>query len=553
LLVLLCAAAALHAQDSPSTEQLFAQERWAEVASRLAAVNDRSAEQEYEYGLALAHLQRWQQARTALAHGASLHPHDKRFPVELAGIAFKRKDNGKAIGYLRRALRLDAKDDYAKQFLATLYFLEGNTEAAVKYWNRLVPPKPEIAEVRSDPPLQVRPALLDHAFDFSPAASLTLPQALSTEARLNLLGVFSNYRLSLTARSDGRFDSVLRAQELNGFGDGTINVLLRTFRGLPFQEVTPAYYNFHGSAINLITLARWDANKRRYWAELSAPLGRSPQWRYRLSFDSRNENWEIRNGFTGPAPLLASLNLIREAGALEITRLIGWRWQWALGAELSNREFRNAAPGSSLTPPLLEAGFQIKQTAGLRYEILRSPEHRLRVSTALLSSAGRLWSQPGEAFEKFQASLRAHWLPQLKGDDFETSWGAHAGKTFGQLPFDELFMLGLERDNDPDLWMRAHTGTRDGRKGSAPLGRDYFLASWETDKNLCSNGFFNLKLGPFIDTGSITSRGTTLGSRKWLVDTGAEAKLRVLGVGVALVFGKDLRTGSNAFYATLAR
>jgi hypothetical protein len=345
----------------------------------------------------------------------------------------------------------------------------------------------------------------------------------------------------------------LRAQELGGFGEGKLSAVLRTFRGLPFQEVTPAYYNLHGSAINMIALARWDADKRRYWAQLSAPLGQTPQWHYRISFDSRNENWDIRNGFTGPAPVLASLNVRREAGALEIARLIGWRWRWALGAELSNREFRNAASGSILTPLLLEGGFEMKQTARLQYEIVRSAEHRLRLSTALLSSAGRLWSQSGESFDKLQASLEAHWLPQLRGDDFETSWRAHAGKTFGQLPFDELFMLGLERDNDPDLWMRAHVGTRDGRKGSAPLGGDYLLASWETDKNLYSNGLFNLKLGPFVDTGSITSQGTGLGSHKWLVDTGAETKLRVLGVGVALVYGKDLRTGSNAFYATLAR
>ena len=114
-------------------------------------------------------------------------------------------------------------------------------------------------------------------------------------------------------------------------------------------------------------------------------------------------------------------------------------------------------------------------------------------------------------------------------------------------------MLGLERDNDPAFWMRAHIGTRDGRKGSAPLGRDYFVGKWETDKNLYSAGLFTFKLGPFIDTGTIKSSGALLGSHEWLVDTGAQAKLRVLGVGVALVYGKDLRTGNNAFYATLAR
>jgi hypothetical protein len=68
-----------------------------------------------------------------------------------------------------------------------------------------------------------------------------------------------------------------------------------------------------------------------------------------------------------------------------------------------------------------------------------------------------------------------------------------AGKTFGQLPFDELLMLGLERDND--LPMRAHIGTRDGLKGSAPMGRDYFLSNWEMDKNLYGNGIFISQTG----------------------------------------------------------
>lgn len=114
-------------------------------------------------------------------------------------------------------------------------------------------------------------------------------------------------------------------------------------------------------------------------------------------------------------------------------------------------------------------------------------------------------------------------------------------------------MLGLERDNDRDLWMRAHVGTRNGRKGSSPLGRDYLLSSWDTDKNVYSNGFFAVKLGPFVDTGKVTDAVFPPGSQKWLWDTGAQAKLRVLGVGVTLIYGKDLRTGNNAFYATVGR
>src|SRR6185437_16006512 len=157
-----------------------------------------------------------------------------------------------------------------------------------------------------------------------------------------------------------------------------------------------------------------------------------------------------------------------------------WRWQWSVGAEFSHRDFRNIVPGIALTPELLQQGSQLKQTTELGYEILRSPEHRLNITSSAASEAGRLWSEQSLSFEKLQASLQAHWFPRSHGDDYETSWRARTGKTFGQVPFDELFMLGLEHDNDCDLWMRAHIGTRNGRKGSAPLGRDYFLSSWES-------------------------------------------------------------------------
>lgn len=553
LVALVCAQVSALAQDTLTVQQLFAQERWAELVGRLGTIGNRSAEQEYEYGVALAHLKRWNNARSALLRGSRMAPHDKRFPIELAGVAFSLKHNRQAAGYLRRALRLDAEDDYANDFLATIYFLQGNLEAAVKYWNRLSHPRPQIAELRNDPPLRIRPALLDHAFAYAPASVLQLSQLRATAVRVQNLQVYSNYRLELVAHANGRFDSVFRARELDGFGSGKMGALLRTFRGLPFQEIRPEYYNLCGTAMNILTIARWDPDKRRYGVELSAPIGEDPQWRYRIDLDVRNENWEIRHGFTGPAPIEASLNLRREEAGGEISRLIGWRWQWFLGAELSNRDFRNVDPGANLTPELLEHGFELKQIARVRYEILRSPERRLNISGEGSSQAGRLWSQAGESFEKLQGSVDAHWFPQASGDDLETQWRAGAGRTFGQLPFDELFMLGLERDNDPALWMHAHIGTRHGRKGSAPLGRNYFIANWETDKNVYSNGFLTLKLGPFIDTGKITDRVSGLGSQEWLVDTGAELKVRILGVGAAFTYGKDLRTGNNAFYVALSQ
>jgi hypothetical protein len=99
--------------------------------------------------------------------------------------------------------------------------------------------------------------------------------------------------------------------------------------------------------------------------------------------------------------------------------------------------------------------------------------------------------------------------------------------------------------------MRGHIGTRDGRKGSAPLGRNYFLSNGEADKNVYRGGIFTVKVGPYLDIGKITDSSAGLGSHRWLWDLGVQAKVRVFGIGMAFSYGKDLRSGNNAYYVSM--
>src|SRR5947199_10848470 len=70
-------------------EQLAAQERWQEIVHLAEAIPNPSASVEYYQGLALAHLERWDEAHKVLLEGSRKSPADKRFPVELAGVDFK--------------------------------------------------------------------------------------------------------------------------------------------------------------------------------------------------------------------------------------------------------------------------------------------------------------------------------------------------------------------------------------------------------------------------------------------------------------------------------
>ena len=450
-------------------------------------------------------------------------------------------------------MRIDPHDRYAINFLATLYFLEGNVEAALKYWNRIG--KPRINQIRTDPQLRVDPALLDRAFTCSPASVLTLEQYRTTLQRLKQLGIFPAYRLDLvplSGKGPEKFDLTLSAVERDRWGPNKVGALISLLRGLPYETVYPEAYNLRDSAINVVSLFRWDDQKRRVFASVFAPLARKPKFRYRLYADARNENWNISQTFHQAGSSLQTFNIEKLDLGGGIKSIVNSRWNWTAGLSVSDRRFRNLPGAASTADPIFTNGVAVEIHAGSNYALLRMPERRFTLGSGVQGTFGNFYARGFNHFGTLQGSLGAHWFPRARGDDYEMTEAFHAGKTFGQVPFDDLFMLGLERDNN--LPLRAHIGTRDGQKGNAPLGRDYLLSNWEIDKNIYANAWFKLRLAPFLDTGRIYDRSDGFGSRQWLWDTGASVKLRVLG-GVALVFtyGKDLRTGRNTFYFTTTR
>src|SRR5579864_1207613 len=79
------------AAPTATIQQLFAREQWQEIVRLAETVPQPSADLDYYYGMALARLGLWHRASQALTAGYRLQPRDVRFPVELAGVAFRQK------------------------------------------------------------------------------------------------------------------------------------------------------------------------------------------------------------------------------------------------------------------------------------------------------------------------------------------------------------------------------------------------------------------------------------------------------------------------------
>src|SRR5882762_3802284 len=514
------------AQDHPSEEARLSAARNAfdaghseEAANLARGPADQSPDLDFLMGLALARQEKWSEAKQSFESGLRKAPGDPRFLAELAGLAYKQKDFRIAKDRLHAALRLNRQDAYAREFLATIYFLEGNLEAALKYWNP--EEKPRLGSVAFVPSLHLKESLSKRALAFNAPQVLTRDALLTTESRWDLLGIFSSQRMELTPADSGNYDATLHLAERKGWGDSKLAGIVSLLSGLPYATVYPEFYNLGHDAVNVVSLARWDSEKRRVSLAVSLPVYGDPSLRLRLYADARNENWNLTRTFFGAGTPLSDLNLRRVAAGAEFRSVVNGRWSWSGGAEVAHRNFRNQSdPLSGPERPFFTASASLAGWLGAGRSLLRVPEHRFTLDTSAELRAGREFANGLGLFASLRGSLIAHWFPQASGDDYETQTRIRAGGTAGKVTIDELFQLGIERDND--LWLRGHSGTADGRKGAAPLGRRYFLVNWEMDKNIHRNGIFTIKLGPFLDSGAVADSSGLFGSQRWLWDSGIQ-------------------------------
>jgi tetratricopeptide (TPR) repeat protein len=523
--------------------------RWLDVVQAVPESAEEPADLELYRGLALAHLQRWGEARKAFEAGLVRNPNDGRIWNELAGLAYREKQFSKAKRELRRALAINPADNYANDFLASIYFLESNLEATLKYWNRTG--RPKLSDLTLDPTPKLNPLILDRAFAFSPGNEWRRGRFLTTRTRLGALDLFPHMRFDLQAQPNGSFSLGFHAVEASGWGETKWGTALAALRGLPYQSIYPEFYDLDRRGLNWLSFVRWDDEKRRVLTEIAAPFENNPAMRYRIYFDGRNENWDLTNTLTPSTPLSAHFNMEKAAAGAEFRFISSGQWQWNAAVEYSYRKFRGLTDIPVSAAPLFTNGSAIAVRSDMQRSLIRFPERRFTLDSRGSGELGTFFANPLDRYGVIAGSLGATWFPEARGEDYETRTELRAAKTFGNVPFDDLFMLGFDRDND--LWLRGHPGLRNGEKGNAPLGRDYILANGEVNKIVYKDPFFTLRAGPFLDTGKISDPSGFFGSPKWLWDTGIQAKVRILGSFEFVVgYGKDLRSGNNSFFTTVS-
>jgi hypothetical protein len=495
-----------------------------------APLNADDADNFYKEGIAYSQASNWKAAHEAFTLGEQENPQDPRFPLELAGVAYKAGNHGQAKRHLRRALYLAPDDGYAAEVLASLYLLDGNLSAAVPVWNRIGQPL-----IRRTLTTGGRAAIAERAMEVNPGDVLKPADLDRTTANFNRLGIESHP--TLIPLSDGRWDfkeAVAPAITIRSWP----TILLGAAAMLPYQAVHVGFDLPWKTLLHFDSLVRWDPNKRLLAGSISGMIDNNPHFVYRAEGEERNEIWSLAwagsQGFSAP-----SFKMQRTAGRIQFTNALGSRMDWTNGFSAAQLNFTN-----SPTIPTFASGTEIAADSGLQWRAWENDSRQVALRLNGKAEYGRLLSLPNP-FARLQGGI---WLGSKEQPRMpQLTFQARGGWSAGDVPFDRLFMLGMERDND--LWLRGHVGTNEGRKGNSPLGTKFALLQFDASKTLYKREFVAWRLGPFFDFGNA---GGPLGSRGRLYDIGLETRVRLMdAVEFVGVGGYDIRSGGIVFYSAV--
>jgi hypothetical protein len=184
----------------------------------------------------------------------------------------------------------------------------------------------------------------------------------------------------------------------------------------------------------------------------------------------------------------------------------------------------------------------VKYDGASGYDLLRLPEKRLTVSSEVRGQFGRSLSTP-QRIGRAEGGVAVDWFPRSSAEDYRVLVRARTGRVWGSANPDELFSVGIDRDED--LWLRAHSTMRNGRKGSGLLGRRYVLWNSEISKTIFENAFFKVNVVPFTDVARVGSI---------YIDAGAELRISVASVATfSISVGRDLTGGRTLVFTNATR
>jgi tetratricopeptide (TPR) repeat protein len=492
-----------------------------EYARAINILNDeiarRPSADAYVYlGIAYTRIREFEQAENVLNAGAGRFPDDARFHNELAGAYLATNDVEKARGELRRALVVDPANAYASDLLANIDMSEGEVQSALQAWNKSG--RPIIDDVLNNGYLTFTHWTLRRATAFHPAGVLKYSEWRTTERRVLETGIFTSAGIEVQPdpvpdHYDANLLTILKTNSISDFA-------FNAFKGALLETTYFNIWNANDSGLNVHSMFRWEANRRRAELGFHVPLPVGNLLFLDATGIWRSEVWDSKG---------QSARYKSTGGRIELKYIPDYRFEIGTGFEYRNRagaDDRNFGKILGQTSiRLADGGYSNR----LHADAFATNQYRggtLELNNRLIVS-------------KSTATI--------------LDWTLKAGSSRGSVPVDERFLLGV--DIQTTNLLRGHAVAEHGRLGGGPAGTEFGLLNFDVERRISILPLFNTFNLPYLNVvGEVfADAAKTNEIHKILVDVGAGVKLESPTHALNLIYGRSLRDGQALFAAYIEK
>lgn len=451
--------------------------------------------------------------------------------TELAGLRFLAGDLDSVPKLLEKSLDLDPTQSYAREFLGTVYYLQGRKLRAVQTWNRLG--QPRIHSISYLVPEGAAPPLVDRLAKINEHEVLQHHKLLQAQWTLEMLHLGERLDFRLRPRSESLWDLELATAPPNPLGwlpeAGLLNAAsLLTYRRIGFQFPREPLRNVH----------------------MELGLGGHPAHR-----DLRASTW-FRFLSLYPDALELNLSVWEEAWSLP-----SGADRVSVGGNRLESRYRVVLPYRQSIK--FTAGYQQQFGDLAQLEGLLNERHVARVGLGWQGRIGldgdeavRLdFGLEGRAFfavgtgsdsgRQLDGHMVFRWLVR---DSSATSVriSVKNGRSTGLVPLNDLYHLGVGPGNP--LPLRAHKTVQRGRNGVAPLAPNCVLVNVDLTHGLFRWGILGVVGRAFFDAARVNRTALGMTPHGWYRDAGAGLAVNILGREVLqITWAHDLRDGRSVF------